>query len=245
MISAILDWIYPPTCIACRNLLPLNAPSRYVCDICKDLFDPIAAPVCAQCGRPMESETDVCASCFGKNYYFAASHVTFLYDDLIRDLMHEIKFRQKKRIAKGLAELWGETITRDGLPCDATNAIFVPLPMHPKKQRERGFNQAEILAHALSRVTNIPMENALARTQDTPPQSGLHPRQRMENVHGIFSITHGHDPSGRSYILVDDIYTTGASLNECARTLMDAGAARVVGLILAIAMKKDEPKITD
>ena len=119
------------------------------------------------------------------------------------------------------------------------NTILVPVPMHPKKKRRRGFDQAEILAKALAEATKTKHENILTRIHNTPPQSGLHPQQRLENVRGAFQIRPGYVVKGRSFTLVDDIYTTGASLNECARVLKAAGAVEVCALTLAIALKKD------
>ena len=188
----------------------------------------------------MPSDTDIpcCSSCYGKTFHFAHNRAVFTYDELIRDMMHEIKFRGKKRVAQGLGELWVSTIISN--PQIPPNHILVPLPMHPAKKRERGFNQAEILTRALSASLSIPMEETLIRTQDTPPQAGLHPRLRAENVKDVFSISSGCDVRGRNYILIDDIYTTGASLNECAKTLISAGATRVLCMTFAIAVKNND-----
>jgi len=179
-------------------------------------------------------------------------------------MMHEIKFREKKRVAQGLGELWVATIKANyqtlptlpdfmGLirndapqksPDNADSAslpILVPLPMHPTKRRERGFDQAEILALALSRGLNLPMEKTLLRTRDTPPQAGLHPRLRAENVKGVFAVRPDiKNTHSKNYILVDDIYTTGASLNECARILISAGAEKVSCMTFAIAVKNND-----
>jgi len=151
----------------------------------------------------------------------------------MRDLLHELKFRQKKQIATSLGKLWAMHI-----PPLSDNTVLVPLPLHPKKQRERGFNQAEVLTRQLSHHLNLPMKNILTRTIDTPPQSGLHPRQRAENVAGAFAVDKRYFNAGESYVIVDDIYTTGASLSECAKTLKDAGASSVNCLTLSIVEKK-------
>jgi len=181
----------------------------------------------------MEVGLPVCVSCHGKGFHFSHNRAAFVYADIVRDLLHELKFRNKKHIAQGLGRLWAE-IAADLVSADA---LLVPLPMHRKKQRERGFNQAEVLAVELSKKRNIPMANVLERIADTPPQSGLHPKLRAENVMGAFGIRPGFNPRGQHYILVDDIYTTGASLNECAKTLKDAGAADVSCMTLAVTVK--------
>jgi len=120
-----------------------------------------------------------------------------------------------------------------------SDAVLVPLPMHNKKRRQRGFDQAEELAVALAAATGAKLAPILERTQNTPPQSGLHPRQRAENVRDVFRIKQGVNVTGQSYILVDDIYTTGASLNECARILKASGAVEVFCMTLAIAIRKE------
>jgi len=198
---------------------------------------------------PTEVDVERCVSCFGKAFSFDRNYATFVYEDLIRDLLLDLKFNQKKQIAYSLGMLWAEHVQRDCIvqgqnslsvqPC-SSNIYLVPLPMHPKKQRERGFNQAEVLAKAVGERLGIPIVNALERVLDTPPQSGLHPRQRVENIRGAFAVVKNESPQGKHYIVVDDIYTTGASLNECARVLKEAGASSICGLTLSVVKKKKE-----
>ena len=234
ILQTLLDWLYPPKCISCRILLPLQNPARFICAYCVPLFDPIPSPLCPKCGTSVQSETRACSSCLGKAFHFSKNTAAFPYDDLVRDLMHEIKFRKRKRVAQGIGELWANTIRKD---CFLKDAILVPLPMHRSKQRERGFNQAEILALELAKKHSVPAERVLIRTADTPPQAGLHPRLRAENVRDAFAIAPGHSPEGKNYILIDDIYTTGASLNECAGVLKKSGAKSVSSMTFAITIK--------
>jgi len=236
----LLDWLYPPTCIACHKLIPLNhAQPRdmMLCKMCQTLFEPIIPPICNTCGTPTENAVERCVSCYGKSFYFTTNRAMFLYDELMRDLLLELKFKQNKQIAHSLGKLWAMHVSDTFNYKD--NTFFVPLPMHQKKQRERGFNQAEILTQHLSNRLNIPMENTLLRTIDTPPQSGLHPRQRIENVHGAFDVAKGINPQGKNYIIIDDIYTTGASLNACAKVLKEAGALGVSCMTLAVVEKRE------
>jgi ComF family protein len=230
----LIDWLYPPACVACGCLLPLNEIRRFICVRCENIFEPIAAPFCEKCGAPIESDAKHCASCYGKNFYFESNRSAFTYDELVRDLLHEMKFREKKRVAQGLAFLWASLAQEN-----FSDFTLIPMPLHKKKQRERGFNQAEILAKALSDAMKIPMEKILHRTVDTPPQSGLHPSQRAENVKNVFSVCEKFDVRERSFILIDDIFTTGASLNECAKTLKNAGASQVLCMTLAISVKNN------
>jgi len=223
--------------MSCRNPLPLQnkqGRSLWLCSYCENLFQPMEEPGCITCSAPVNPGARVCASCSGKSFYFAHNRSTFIYEDLVRDLIHEIKFRKRRHVAQGLGRLWAKIIAAQ-IPSDA---VLVPLPMHPKKRRERGFDQAEIFATAIAEATGAKMLKALERIQDTPPQSGLHPQQRVENVRGAFRITPGMDIAGQDVILIDDIYTTGASLNECARVLKSGGAAEVYAMTLAVTVKK-------
>ncbi|MCL2576912.1 MAG: ComF family protein [Defluviitaleaceae bacterium] len=232
--KALLDWVYPPVCISCRTLLPLNESRRFICEPCENLFEPIITPFCEKCGAPTQVESKHCASCFGKNFIFEQNRAAFTYDELIRDLLHQMKFHNKKRVAQGLGLFWAMQFSQKDLQEDFT---LVPMPMHQKKQRERGFNQAEILTAALSKKLGYPMENILIRTHDTPPQAGLHPSQRAENVKDVFAIRKNEIVEGKKIILTDDIFTTGSSLNECAKTLKNAGASKILCMTLAIAVK--------
>jgi len=239
--------------MSCRNLLPLqNKHGRdlWLCAYCENLFLPLEEPGCQICSVTLKPrginehihlEADIpnrptiCSSCNTKTFHFTHNRAAFAYEDLIRDLIHEIKFRRRKHVAQGIGRLWANMVAKS-IPKDAQ---LVPLPMHPKKRRKRGFDQAIELATALATSIGTKPALILERTQNTPPQSGLHPRQRAENVRGAFRIKPGVDVKGQKYILVDDIYTTGASLNECARILKASGAAEVSAMTLAIALKKD------
>jgi len=255
--SKLLDWIYPPTCVACNSIIPLNEAQprdMFLCRPCQFLFETIELPFCKCCGVPTENEVPRCVSCHGKNFHFTANRATFVYDELIRDLLLDLKFNKKKQIAHTLGKLWATHVDKIHIPpmyeyfyekstapqVAKHDTFLIPLPMHKKKQRERGFNQAEIMAQHLSTRLNIPVENTIVRIQDTPPQSGLHPRQRIENIAGAFGIAKGGSPADKNYIIVDDIYTTGASINECAKVLKEANAADVSCMTLSIAHKKDK-----
>ena len=162
----------------------------------------------------------------------------FMYEEILRDLLLDIKFNAKKRIAQGLGFLWAECL-KSNPPENISGFELVPMPMHKKKQSRRGFNQAEILTLPLAKALNIPISKALIRTKNTLPQSEVHHSRRAENVDGIFAINPKINPIGKKYILTDDIFTTGASLNECAKTLKNAGAAEVMCMTFAISVKNN------
>jgi ComF family protein len=141
-------------------------------------------------------------------------------------LVHELKFRGRRRVAERLAEaLLAEAAVRRTLH-DAQ--VVVPVPLHPRRRRERGFNQSGLLAQALARPSGLRVvEDALARRQDTPPQTGLSAAGRRANVAHAFVVRRRPAVSGRIVVLVDDVLTTGATARACARALKAAGAAEV------------------
>jgi len=217
--------------------LPINRPAAgkiLLCTSCVGLFQAVGQPTCVTCGVSVEDGVKTCAQCLGKSHHFSRNHAAFLYQDVMRDLLHELKFRNKKQIAHGLGQLWAAALKDHPFP---EECCLIPLPMHKKKRRERGFNQADILAAELSAALRLPLSKALTRIQDTPPQSAMHPSLRAENVAGVFALTEKIQPN-ITYIIVDDIYTSGASLNECAKVLRKAGARQVKGMTLAIVEKK-------
>ncbi len=327
---SLLDWIYPPKCMACRQILPIQKKEwrRFrLCADCHALFEKIKSPVCGICGSPLPDDmediipsaasggdsftdnaaserdtfTDIsidaftdtfgdtfnnaftdtfddtsadafadaftntaadisadtavhgCPACFGRRFAFESNRSVFAYDGVLRDIILDIKFHNRKQSAIGLGELWASTLDTDepaGSNVNGSNpaiissaspfqnAILVPVPMHPRKARARGFNQAEILAAALAKKTGAEMKaDLLKRVVNTPPQSGLTPKSRAENVRGVFKVNGKYKINGAKIILIDDIFTTGASLNECALILAEGGAGKITCMTLSIAVK--------
>ena len=235
MTDHILNWLYPPACIACKVMLPVNMGNFYICERCEPLFEKVVPPVCKKCGQVLNTEDENCASCFGKSFYFESNVSAYMYDELMRDLLRDMKFRNKKRLAVGLGLLWAKSVE---LPDE--DFLLTWLPMHPKKQKERGFNQAEVMTKEIAKGFGIPCRNILRRTVDTPAQSGLHPKLRLENVKDAFEIS--KPVLGSNIVIIDDIFTTGASLNECARVLTENGAVKVYAKTLALTPRKINSK---
>jgi len=148
------------------------------------------------------------------------------YEGGLRLLIHELKFRGRQRVAERLAERilqvpgCSSVLSRD--------AVLVPVPLHPRRRRERGFNQSELLAHAIGRRAGLRVAaETLVRRTDTAPQTGLSRAGRRSNVAGAFAVRHRGSVSGRVTVLVDDVVTTGATARACAKALKAAGAAEV------------------
>jgi ComF family protein len=188
-----------------------------------------AQPFCARCGRPY-SEDGLCGWC--RRAPSALDHIrsAALFGGPLREAVHAFKYKGRVDLAQPLAELMVAFWRRNPLPAD----VIVPVPLHARRERERGFNQAVLLAQAFAARVELPVTVALERARETVPQVGLNAHERRENVRGAFTALIDM-PSGHRALLVDDICTTGATLDACAVALRRAGCRRVYALTLARA----------
>jgi ComF family protein len=197
------------------------------------------ANVCWHCGRPL-ARPQLCAACAG-----APSPITRIYAvaysaGVLRRAIHRLKYVGQTQLAEPLGALLADWWLAHPLRVD----LLAPTPLHPARERQRGFNQATLLARRLSRAAGIPCAEHLVRRQrDTRPQVGLNARERAQNVAGAF-IADAGAVAGRRILLIDDVCTTGATLEACATALRAAGAADVWGLVVARARSHATPQIT-
>ena len=155
------------------------------------------------------------------------------FDDYYKELIHLFKYGKKTPLGKRLARRLGETINGDHSFLESD--FLIPVPLHKSRHRERGFNQSEIVAQEISKLTGLyVLKNALKRKKNTKDQTNLSPQQREENVKGAFVVTQPDMINGKNIILVDDVITTGATLSECARMLKQAGAEKILGMTIAV-----------
>ncbi len=209
--SALLDLVYPPRCPVCQR--PVEAHGAW-CPIC-------LAPVLAR------HELNLAARRLAA---LASCAVLCDYTAGVKTLLHKLKFRGDTRAAVSLAWLLTERLA--GRPRGAIEAV-VPVPLHPDRLAERGYNQTELIFRPWCERQGWPWREALARTRPTDPQWELSPAERRRNVRGAFALASPETIRGKSVLLVDDIITTGATMNECAKVLKRGGAARVLGFALA------------
>lgn len=157
------------------------------------------------------------------------------FDDYFQKLIHGFKYQQKSSLGKRLGKALGEKLKEDKIA--EKFDCLVPVPLHSARKRDRGFNQSEILALEMSEATNLPvLKKLLKRTKNTKDQTKLTPEERIENVKGAFALKDPEIVAGTRVILVDDVMTTGATLGECASVLLEAGAERVIGATIAVAL---------
>jgi ComF family protein len=225
----VLAVVFPQACPACHR--SLDRPTRGpLCGDCWLRLPRHPQPACA-CGGSA-SPAGACGRCRRGLSAFAAGASLGPFEGPLRTAIHELKYGGQRRVAARLAEaaLQDETVRA----LVATAAVLVPVPLHPRRRRERGFNQSELLAREIGRRTGTPVAPAaLVRRADTRPQTGLSAAARRANVKGAFAVRQRVRVAGRCVVLVDDVYTTGATARACARALREAGASDVRLLTMA------------
>lgn len=234
----ILDFVYPQTCPICRN--PLKREEKDICDDCWKALALLPSPYCPYCKSFLEDEHEItnhqCAYLSKpKDRRILAVRSLGTFDAYYKKLVHRFKYDKKIHLGRRLAQRLGESISQEKgfAGCD----MVIPVPLHRARQRERGFNQSEVLAEGISQATGLPLlKDVLKRKKNTKDQTYLNVQQRAENVKGAFVVTQPERISDKKVILVDDVMTTGATLNECARMLQKAGATRVFAATLAVVV---------
>lgn len=230
---ALLDFVYPPLCIACRA--PVADPHN-LCAACWSSVSFLGGPGCAHCGLPFEIDPGpgtLCAGCHAHPPDFDRARAVMRYDEASKGPILALKRADRLDIAPAFAN-W---LARSGAELIAETELIVPVPLHRSRLWQRRFNQSALLASGLSRLTGIKADPlALTRTRATKSQGAMpSAKARRRNVRGAFKVADGRLAAvkGRTVLVVDDVYTTGATLNACAKALKRAGAERVLALTLA------------
>jgi ComF family protein len=228
--DGLLAVLLAPACAACER--PLEEPTRgAVCASCWAAILPIAPPVCERCGDPLPSwrvislEQARCPRCRRRPGSVTHSRAIGPYEGSLRAIVHALKYDGRRQLARPLGERLAET--GDSVLEGAD--LIVAVPLHRSRRRARGFNQAAEIARHLG----PPVTPALRRLRATPSQTDLPAARRHANVRGAFALARGASVAGATVVLVDDVSTTGATLEACARVLLDAGAREVRALTAA------------
>jgi ComF family protein len=220
-IDAILDFIYPPACVVCESLP--DPEKKLICESCWQKL-PRLQPDDELSTHPIQMEENVASALLALGVWE--------FSDEMQTVIHEMKFHGKKSLSRWLGDAMAEAASRR--PQFASADALIPVPLHKTKFRERGYNQSLLLAQRVSRKLNIPiLEQVLRRIRYTKSQATLNAAEREKNMQGAFGIFSEHLISDKKIIVVDDVFTTGATLKACARALLDSGAAAVLSLTAA------------
>jgi ComF family protein len=236
----LIDLIYPPRCPVCQAFLEGKRAAESgrelpICEACFSSFIRITSPLCPVCGRPFAAgnENDhVCEDCLRKRPFFEKARGPYLYEGSLLNAIHEFKYGEKTYLARPLGLLLS-SFARAWLH-GRRNLLVMPVPLHPKRLRQRGFNQSLLLAKQVAAGLDADLDFlSLKRIRYTQPQTELGSEERKKNVRRAFAVSNREAVKGRAVLLVDDVATTGSTLNECARTLRRAGCRQVFCLVLA------------
>lgn len=209
---------------------------RIVCRRCWTRVLPPPPGHCRRCGRFYEFPgISLCLDCLHDPPLVTIHRAALPYQGVLREIILLLKFKECSCLARPLVDL-AFNYFRDDLVLWEGVDILIPVPLHSRREKERGYNQARLLAKALAKKVNLPWEGkVLKRIINSPPQSSVEGKDRRKNVRNVFQVEKNREVVGRVICLVDDVYTTGATLNECARILLAAGAREVRAVTLARA----------
>jgi len=218
-----LEFVFPQWCIGCGK------GGDVLCSSCQSLLPGITPPICPRCGKP-QPDGMLCPSCTGWQAEIDGIRSPFRFDGLMRQAIHQLKYKNLRALVTPMTKLLHDYLTANPLPGD----VLVPVPLHPRRLRERGHNQSGLLAQELSRLAGLPViEDCLARKQHTPPQARTTTvEERRSNVANAFTCVNDK-LNGKQVLLIDDVSTSGATLSACATELKAGGAVSVWGLTLA------------
>lgn len=232
-----LDLFYPPHCCCCGTRI-LEGDGGNLSDVemlCTECRKRISRPpehLCPVCSHPMLGML-MCPNCEGRRWHLSLIVAACRYEGLLRELLQRFKYGRDQSLIRPLGDLLAGVLDDPRLQGKAFDAV-VPIPLHPLRQREREFNQSELLARDLGKRMGIPVADLLQRTRRTAPQAGFDRAARMKNLEGAFVLAKGKQlPPDALLLLVDDVSTTGSTLDACAAVLMEEGASEVCGVVVA------------
>ena len=227
--GGLVQLIFPLRCPVCDDIV--TPYGRRICIECVKKIKYVASPRCLKCGKQLEeAEQEYCLDCSKRRHFFVQGRSLYEYDSVASSI-YRFKYGNRQEYAsfygEEVARNLGEFIHRiqpDGL---------IPVPLHVIRRRKRGYNQAQLLANAISRCTGVPVyDKIVMRKRNTLPQKQLNPRERQNNLKKAF-IIRGNDVKLKTILIIDDIFTTGSTIDEMARVLLTAGAEKVYFITLA------------
>ncbi len=226
----LLDLVYPPKCLVCGDIQ-----SEYFCEKCRAEIVPITPPICFVCGASLVE--GYCRDCHsGTEFAFDAARAVASYEGTIKEAIHQLKYSGHRIIAPALGAMLVEFLQTKSDIVHRADCV-IPMPVHPSKERQRGFNQAELIAREVADAFALPLlTNALIRSKPTRPQVDLSLEARKTNTLGAFEVVRVDGVTNRCVLLIDDVLTTGGTAHAAAWSLKEVGAREVLVATVARAI---------
>ncbi|MBB6216407.1 ComF family protein [Anaerosolibacter carboniphilus] len=234
LIETLLDFVYPRNiyCILCGEVIE-KTESYSLCTTCQEQVKFITSRFCEKCGKPLESMylPQKCPDCIQNVHYFTKGFSCIEYDDNIKKLVYDLKYHNKRYLAYHMAEMMTARFMK--LEWEKPDVI-VPIPLHPKKEKERGFNQSALIAKYIGESLDIPVEyRSVLRTKETETQNRLNREERKENLKNAFQIIKSQKFTDKKVLILDDIYTTGSTMDACAKELCKMKPKEIIFMTFA------------
>jgi ComF family protein len=234
ILSGIASLVYPPNCTICAASVESD---EYLCADCDAKLSRIVAPFCSKCSEPFDgaiTTTFACANCSHRTLYFDAAISAYRSRGIARHVILNFKYGKQFHL-RHLVSSWLLAALDDSRIRDRKFDMIVPVPLHPARQRERGFNQADLLAERASDRIGVPVRPVLQRVRFTTTQTAFDRTERIQNLREAFRLRKNADVRRLDVLLIDDVLTTGSTLSECARVLKTNGAGSVYAATAARA----------
>jgi len=230
--EAFLTLLYPPHCVMCKADL---ARGEYLCAPCNETARRIRPPFCKTCSQPFDGAIEQefsCSNCAQRHFHFECAVTCYQSKGIIRELLHRFKYEGEFYLRHPLGAWLAEGLADSRLAGEKFDYL-VPVPLHPSRERDRQFNQARVLAKIAGVQTGTPLLDCLKRVRKTTTQTRFDRAERMENLLNAFKMRNNGSVQGKQLVLIDDVFTTGSTVNECARVLKNSGASSVRVLTVA------------
>lgn len=231
MIDRILNLIYPPRCILCERVI--SSTDNYICHHCSGIIHTIEGLRCKKCSRSIQ-KGELCSTCLNEEHDFEFGKVLYDYDDTIKEALYRFKYNGDKNYA----QYFGKQIYYKYSDIINDMDLMIPVPVHRKKLKSRGYNQSKEIIKVVSELSGIPyVDGVLIRKHDTRPQNKLSIKSRKNNLKDAFDIDAKFDDNKyKNILLIDDIYTTGSTINSCARVIKQNHDVKVYFIAVAISL---------
>ena len=235
---AFLDLLFPPLCHACKAFIP-EAGGLLICADCLNKIAFLVSPLCSSCGTPFGTEAGqdhLCGACILHAPFHTCRSAT-IFSGPVQELIHRFKYGSRVHLCQPLGALTAAALApfcREAAP-----ELIVPVPLHRKRLRQRGYNQSQLIGQVLEKQWGVPLEiGNLRRVRWTEPQTSLDAKDRVSNVSGAFAVREPQRLKGRRVLLVDDVLTTGSTLRACADALRESEVAAVFAVTVARGIQR-------